>query len=161
MTDNTIQLNNNDERLIIKIQDENGNDTGNTLEFNLGDIELPLRYQELLEQDKKNRLYLRNQLAIIEKKEDHKGKKLLSANEEAGIKAMMEFFKKEKDIYDMFLGKGGVDKLLNGRTFTWTSLAEVDEIISKQIMPLIEQNAKDYKQIIMDRYGKKGSGMIE
>lgn len=150
-SDNIIQLK-NDDILRLKIVDTEGNYTGNQLEFDLSDIELPLRYQKIIEEDKKNRTYLKNQFTIIDKREDHKGKKLLSSNEEAKIKAMAEFFKKEKEVYDMFLGENGVDKLLNGRKLTLNTLAEIDEIIEKAILPKMEINAKSIKEKIMSKY---------
>ena len=81
------------------IKDANGEDTGNYLEFDLEDIELPLRYQELIEEDKKNRAYLKNQFTIIDRRQDHKGKKLLSANEEEKIKVLNVFYKKQESVY--------------------------------------------------------------
>ena len=81
MTDNTIQLKKSD-ILRLNIKDEEGNDTGEYLEFDLEDIELPLKYQDLIEKDKKNKELIRNQFIIIEKRQDVKGKKLLSKNEE-------------------------------------------------------------------------------
>lgn len=153
-SDNVIRLK-NDDILRLKIVDTEGNYTGNQLEFDLSDIELPLKYQQIVEEDKKNRAYLKNQFTIIEKREDHKGKKLLSSNEEAKIKAMAEFFKKEKEIYDMFLGKNGVDKLLNGRKLTLNTLAEIDEIIETAILPKMEVNAKSVKEKIMSKYSIK------
>ena len=77
MTDNTIKLNKSD-LLKLKIVTNEGEDTGEYLEFDLEDIGLLLRYQELLEKDKKNREHLRNELLIIDKRQDVKGKKLLS-----------------------------------------------------------------------------------
>ena len=132
MIDNFIQLK-KDDILRIGIKDIEGNDTGEHLEFDLTDIELPLLYQELLEKDKKHKAWLRNQLLIIEKRQDVKGKKLLSKNEEDGLRALNDFFNKEKDLYNMFLGERGVEKLLNGRKLGWNSLEEIDEIIEKQI----------------------------
>lgn len=153
-SDNYIQLA-DDDILRLGIKDANGNDTGNYLEFNLADIELPLIYQEIIEEDKKNRLDTKNKIAIIERKQDHKGKKLMSANEEAKIKVMIEFYKKEKEIYDKFLGKGGVDKLLNGRKLSWTTLDEIDEIIEKYIMPKLEIKGDKIKEKIMKKYSNK------
>ena len=54
MTDNFIQLGKSDV-LRLGIRTEDGKDTGEYLEFDLEDIELPLRYQELAEKDKKNK----------------------------------------------------------------------------------------------------------
>ena len=153
-SDNYIQLA-DDDILRLGIKDANGNDTGNYLEFNLADIELPLIYQEIIEEDKKNRLDTKNKITIIDKKQDHKGKKLMSANEEAKIKVMIEFYKKEKEIYDKFLGEGGVDKLLNGRKLSWTTLDEIDEIIEKYIMPKLEIKGDKIKEKIMKKYSNK------
>lgn len=155
MADYNIQLKKNEDILKFKIYDENGNDTGNYLEFNLLDIELPIRLQELVEEDKKARIYLSNQLRIIEKKQDHKGKKLLSANEEAKIKAMQDFYKKEVNIYNMFLGENGVQKLLNGGKLSLDTFEKIDEIINKVIMPKLEINGEDIKKKIMKKYSNK------
>ena len=151
MTDNFIQLN-KDDVLRLGIKTSEGIDTGEYLEFDLEDIELPLKYQELIEKDKKNKDQLKNQMLIIEKRKDVKGKKLLSKNEEDKIKALNDFFKKEKDIYDMFLGERGVEKLLNGRKLGWTSLQEIDEIIAKQIAPYLDLRMDKITEKIKNKY---------
>ena len=152
---NIIQLKESKDVLRLKIKDEKGNDTGNFLEFNLGDLDYLLVLQDMMEADKKNREYLKNQYTIIDKKEDHKGKKLFSSNEEAKIKATNEFYKKEAEIYDMFLGKDGVKKLLNGRKLTLARLDEIDEIIEKAILPKLQIKAEDIKKDIMAKYSNK------
>lgn len=151
MKENFIQLN-KDNILRLGIRTVDGEDTGNYLEFDLEDIELPLKYQELIEEDKKNRQHLKNQMTIIDKRQDVKGKKLMSKNEEDKIKAINEFYQKEKKVIDMFLGEGGVDKLLNGRKLGWTSLQEIDEIITKQIAPHIKINMNDITNKIKEKY---------
>jgi len=151
-SDNYIQLKKDEDILRLGIRDEDGNDTGNFLEFDLQDIELPLRLQTLLEEDKKNRANLRNQYVVIDKKQDHKGKKLYSSNEEAKIKALNEFYKKEVEIYNLFLGENGVQKILNGRKLTWTVLNEIDEIIEKIIVPKLKVNAENIKKKIIKKY---------
>ena len=141
MTDNVIKLSENN-TLKLKIQTSKGIDTGEYLEFDLEDIELPLKYQDLVEKDKKNKENLRNQMVIIDRRQDVKGKKLLSKNEEDKIKAIDDFFKKEVEVYNMFLGQNGVQKLLNGRRIGWTTLQEIDDIIENQITPHLNKNMK-------------------
>lgn len=153
MTENFIQLGKSDV-LRLGIRTEDGKETGEYLEFDLGDIELPLRYQELMEKDKKNKENLRNQMLIIDKRQDVKGKKLLTKNEEDKIKALNEFFIKEVEVYNMFLGARGVEKLLNGRKFTWTTLQEIDEIIEKQIAPHLDVNMKSITDKVKEKYGQ-------
>lgn len=160
MTDNVIKLNKKD-TLRLKIQTEEGIDTGEYLEFDLLDLELPLIYQELIEKDKKNKAYLQNMLKIIEKRQDVKGKKLLSKNEEDSIKVINEFFKKEKEIYNMFLGERGVEKLLNGRKLGWTTLEEIDEIIEKQIVPHLDIKMSNIQDKIKEKYKQAVDKQVE
>lgn len=157
MEENIIQLKQNTDLLTLHIRDAEGNDTGEYLQFNLADIELPLKYQDIMEEEKKNRANLKNQFIIIEKKQDHKGKKLFSANEEAKIKALRNFYRREVEIYNMFLGENGVQKLLNGREIGWDTLKEIDEIIEKAILPKLEINADSIKNKIINKYSKKKS----
>lgn len=140
--------------LKLGIRDYEGNETGEYLEFDLEDIEIPLRYQELLEKEKKNRTWIKNQFLIIDKKQDVKGKKLMSKNEEEKIRVLNEFFKKEVEIYNMFLGENGVQKLLNGRKIGWTTLDEIDEIIIKQIVPHLDLNMEKISDKIKNKYNK-------
>jgi hypothetical protein len=162
-SDNYIQIKNDGDILELKIVDEKGHETGESLVFNLEDIELPIKYQQIIEDDKKARLDLKNQFIIIDKKQDHKGKKLLSANEEAKIKALQEFYKKEVQIYNMFLGERGVEKLLNGRELSWSTLDYIDELINKYIMPKIKVSAESIKNKIMKKYSnvKERNDVIE
>lgn len=153
MTENFIQLQ-KDDVLHLDIKTNDGKPTGEFLEFDLEDIELPLRYQELLEKDKKNKENLRNQMIIIEKRQDVKGKKLLSKNTEDKIKAINDFFKKEVEIYNMFLGENGVQKLLNGRKLGWTSLGQIDEIIEKQIAPYLDLSMNKITDKIKNKYSE-------
>ena len=151
MTDNFIKLNKSDV-LRLGIQTEDGKDTGEYLEFDLEDIELPLIYQDMVEGLKKNVKNLENQLLIIDKRQDVKGKKLMSKNEEDKIKAFNNFYKEHERLYNMFLGENGVKKLLNGRKLGWTSLQEIDEIIEKQITPYIDINMKKISDKIKEKY---------
>jgi hypothetical protein len=151
MTDNFIKLNESDV-LRLKIRTENGEETGEELVFDLEDIELPLIYQDMLEGLKKNAKKLENQILIIDKRQDVKGKKLMSKNEEDKIKAFNDFYKEQERLYNMFLGENGVKKLLNGRKLGWTSLQEIDEIIEKQILPYIDIDMKKISDKIKVKY---------
>ena len=139
-------------RLYIKTKD--GKETGNYLEFDLEDVDLPFTYQEILDQTRKNQVWYNQQIQIIEKKQDFKKKnEFMSNNEKEKLRVLREFLKREKVLYDKFLGKGGVDKLLNGRKFGWTTLKEIDLLIEKQIMPYFKDNVKDIKTRIVEKYG--------
>lgn len=153
MTENYIQLKNSNV-LKLKIITETGEDTGEVLEFDLEDIELPLKYQELIEKDKKNKEQLKNQLHIIDKRQDVKGKKLMGKNMEDKIRAVNDFFHKEIEVYNMFLGENGVQKLLNGRKIGWTTFEEIDEIIDAQIAPYLKKNMSSINDRVKEKYNK-------
>ena len=157
MTDNTVQKIGlkNENLLKLEIVDEKGNSTNEYLEFDLEDIELPFKYQEIIERLKKSRQNLKNQFTIIEKKQDHKGKKLMSSNEEEKLKALNNFYKEQVEIYNIFLGENGVQKLLNGRKLRWTTLSEIDELIEKQIAPQLDLTMKDITKKIKSKYSSK------
>lgn len=157
MTDNTVQKIGlkNENILKLEIVDEKGNSTGEFLEFDLENIELPFKYQEIIERLKKSRNNLKNQFTIIEKKQDHKGKKLMSSNEEEKLKALNNFYKEQVEIYNIFLGENGVQKLLNGRKLRWTTLSEIDELIEKQIAPQLNVTMDDITKKIKSKYSNK------
>lgn len=144
-----------DDTLRLEIVDSNGVSTGDYLEFQLDDIELPFKYQEIIERLKKSRQNLKNQFVIIEKKQDHKGKKLMSSNEEEKLKALNNFYKEQVEIYNIFLGENGVQKLLNGRKLRWTTLSEIDELIEKQIAPQLNVTMDDITKKIKSKYSNK------
>lgn len=151
MTDNYIQL---EKSNVLKfgIRTAEGEDTGNYLEFDLEDSELPLKYQDMIAKSKKNEEWLMHQFVIIDKRQDIKGKKLLSKNEEDKIKTLNEFFKREEETYNIFLGENGVQKLLNGRKMGWSSLRTIDEYIEKQIMPLLDIDMKKFIDKLKSKY---------
>ena len=130
----------------------NGIETGEVLRFNVDDIELPLKYDEMVSKDKQNRDWLTRQMVIIEKKQDTPTKGFLSNKEKEIIKVTKEFFEKEKDIYNMFLGENGVEKLLCGRKFSWLILYQIDEIIEKNILPHLDLTFEGLKNKMIKKY---------
>ena len=157
MTDNTVQKIGlkNENILKLEIVDEKGVSTGEYLEFDLEDITLSFKYQEIIERLKKSRQNLKNQFNIIEKKQDHKGKKLMSSNEEEKLRALNKFYNEQVEIYNILLGENGVQKLLNGRKLRWTTLSEIDELIEKQIAPQLDLTMADITKKIKSKYSSK------
>ncbi len=135
----------------IGIKDYDGKETGEHLEFDLEDIELPLKYQECEEKHRKNIQYLKMQFAIIDKKQDKKGKKLLSANEEEKIKVVSEFYRREIEALDLFIGTGGTNKLLNGRKPYYSMYDDINEML-RPIMPIIEKGFGNIEEKIKNKY---------
>lgn len=148
--ENFIQLK-KDNILRIGIKDSDGNDTGEHLEFDLEDINLPLKLNECDEKHRKNIDNLKYQFAIIDKKEDKKGKKILSWKEEEKLKALKNFYVEEEKALDLFLGQGGTRKLLNGRESYYSMYDDISEIL-EPIMPKLKLRADDIAKKIKDKY---------
>lgn len=103
------------------------------LEFDMADIELPLKYNKCINSIENARKELKTQFIIIDKKQDHKGKQLLSSNEELKIKALRNFYKKMEEAMDLFLGEGGTKKYLNGRNPYYEMFDDLSEAIEPHL----------------------------
>ena len=139
------------------IKDEQGNEI--VLEFDLGDIELPLKYNRCINEINLARSTLKRQLNIIRKKQDHKGKQLLSSNEELKIKAMKEFYRDMEKAMDLFLGEGGTKKFLNGKS----PYREMFDDLSEAIEPFLEKmkiSVSDMTARIKNKYKIKESDIL-
>lgn len=143
-----------DSILRIGIKDSNGVDTGEHLEFDMEDIELPLRLNKCEMQHRKNLEYLKSQFIIIEKKEDKKGKLILSWKEEEKLKVLQEFYKREMEALDLFLGPNGTKKLLNGRNPYYSMYEDINEML-EPILPKLKLSADGIAKKIKDKYNNK------
>ena len=101
--------------LKIGIKDAEGNDTGEHLEFDLEDIELPIKVNQSAVEHKNNMNYLKSQYTIIEKRQDKETNGIFTANEKEKLNTLKEFYRREIKALDLFLGEGGTKKILNGR----------------------------------------------
>ena len=145
-----------DNILRIGIKDTEGNDTGEHLEFDMEDIELPLRLNECEAKHRKNMDFLKMQFVIIDKKEDKKGKFILSWKEEEKLKVLQEFYKREIEALDLFLGENGTKKLLNGRKPYYSMYEDISEIL-EPIMPKLKLRADDIANKIKEKYSNKAT----
>lgn len=153
--ENFIQLK-KDNILKIGIKDAEGKETGEHLEFDLEDIEMPLKLNECELKHRKNLEYLRMQFVIIDKKEDKKGKFILSWKEEEKIKVLQEFYKREMDALDLFLGEGGTKKLLNGRNPYYSMYEDINDML-EPILPKLKLRADDISNKIREKYSNKAT----
>jgi len=159
-TESFIQLK-KDNVIRIGIKDSEGNDTGKYLSFDLEDITLPLRLSDCEEMHRKNIIYLRDTFIIIDKKEDHKGKKILSWKEEEKFKALNLYYKKEMQALDLFIGEGKTQMILDlmGRNPYYSMYDDISEMLNP-ILPKLKMNADSIKKQIMTKYGKNNDSEV-
>lgn len=146
--------------LQVGILDENGKDTGEYLEFDVEDIELPLRLNRSSAMHKENTRKLQASLMIIDKKKDFTKKgQILSNNEKEKIKAIKEFYADEEKALDLFLGEGATKKLLNGRKPYYSMYDEINEKL-KPILPKLKCNIDNLTGKIKNKYKTVESDVI-
>ena len=155
---NFIQLK-KDSILRIGIKDSDGNDTGEHLEFDMESVDLPLKLNQCEAQHRRNISDLKMQMTILKKKQDKKGEYLLSWKQEQEMKLIKNFYLKEIDALDLFLGNGGTRKLLNGREPYYSMYDDISEII-KPILPLLKLRTDDIISKIKNKYNDKNDGKV-
>ena len=152
-----------DNLLKIGIKNAEGKDTGEIITIDLEAIKLPLRCQESEKMIKDNNRWLQAQRIMIEKRPDKKGKKLLSANEEALLKLVNEYYEKQTKAYELVLGEGAIKKILCGREMYITFFMDLDKEMEK-LKPLLNKNALDIKEKIKSiatKYSQEDSDVME
>lgn len=90
------------------------NDKGETIVFDLTDIDLPFKLTKAFDGVKAAQTTLKGKIVAIEKKQDHKAKgALFSDNEIAIAKARSDAFKEMRKAMDAFLGAGACQKIFD------------------------------------------------
>ena len=111
-----IKLKNKKDIIQLGFQDEEGNITKDEnnkeiyIQFDLGDIDLPLKYNKCINLIEQARSNLKAQMIIINKKEDHKGKQLLSSNEVLKVKAFKQCYKEMEEANICYVSIEDFDK---------------------------------------------------
>lgn len=129
-------------------------------EFDLSDIELPLKWNMVEYDHKKNIQWLKNQYIIIDKKENKQGKGILTQNDEDKMRVLKEFYDKEIKNLNKFLGDGGVEKFLYGRNPYWEMFEDIDSAI-EQVLPKFEEAMGNITDKIKAKYQVKEDNVLE
>ena len=135
------------------------NDKGETIEFDLVDVELPFKADRAFREISKVESDLNAKLVIIDKKQDHPIKgSIMTANEEARLNAYKEAFLRMRAAADAFLGDGACQKIFGDRNYLemFTDLAEA----LAPHMEKMQLNSEGIRKRIKDKYGKQDDGVL-
>lgn len=161
--DNYIKVNKKD-IFRLGILDENGNpkvdENGKEvcLEFDLADIELPLKLNKCELMIRNAQSKLKDRIVIINKKEDKKGKMLLSSNEEERIRALKEYYDSMEKAIDLFIGEGGTKKVFGNRRY-WEMYEDLSEML-KPFLPKLKLSISDMTDRIKNKYNVKEDNVL-
>ena len=151
-----IVLNNSEDIKRFYVYTKDGKKTGEHLDFDLEDIELIDRLDRIYNKILKNQQWIKNEMTVIDKKQDFKKKNsLMSNNEKLKYEAIKKYYNEQRNAFDRFLGENGVEKLLYGRKFEWGTLNEISEIISNQIYPQLKISMKNITEKVKEKYKNK------
>lgn len=135
------------------------NDNGDTIEFDLVDIELPFKCERALSEVDRIVKDLKAKLVIIEKKEDHPQKgKLMTVNEEARLTAHKKAFEEMRVAMDAFLGEGACQKIFGSRNYI-----EMYDDLFEALAPHLEKmklNTHGIAERIKAKYAPKDDGVL-
>lgn len=94
------------------------NDDGETIEFDVTDIELPFRLERAQKMASDAQKWLKGQLVIIQKKQDTVKKgDMLTVKERALLEAYRETFRKMRAAIDEFAGAGASQKIFGDKNY--------------------------------------------
>ena len=136
------------------------NDAGETIEFDLVDISLPMRFNKAYVDVEKSLRWLEGQIALKDKEaSDSEKVGLLTKGEEKLLKAWDKAFKDMRKAMDNFLGEGGCQKVFGDRNYLemWSDLFDALE-------PHIEKMGirnEDIKNRIKAKYSKQDEGVLK
>lgn len=132
--------------LEVEIVDFKGEPTGEKLVFDTLDIELPFKMQEMFEKHEGNIKKLKADTILLEKKKypASKKKSLFTQKQQDEFKLMRDFYNKEMETMDVFLGEGGCKKMLNGRKPYLTMFNDITEALE----PVMKELASDTGDIV-------------
>lgn len=135
------------------------NDNGDTIEFDLVDIELPFKCGRALSEVDRIQKDLKAKLVIIEKKEDRQQKgKVMTVNEEARLDAYKKAFKEMRIAMDAFLGAGACQKIFGDRNYL-----EMYDDLFEALAPHMEKmklTTAGIAERIKAKYAPKDAGVL-
>lgn len=145
-----------------QVYDVNGNEIGFEFVFDMEDIELPLRIDQAYYEHRKNLQSIKNQMRIIEKKEERKSDGILTWKQRQELLAYKEYYEKDIKAMDMIIGEGKTREFLKAvkRKPYYSMFDDICELL-EPLMPKLKNITEDITQKIKDKYDKKEENTLE
>ena len=127
------------------------NDNGDTIEFDITDIELPFKLERAKQKAADATKWLKGQQVIIAKKQDTAKKgDIMTVKERATLEAYRECFKRMREAVDEFAGPGASDKIFGDKNFL-----EMFNVFMEQMEPHFDKmqlKGVDIRKRIEEKY---------
>lgn len=148
----------------IRVKNKNAyeievNDNGDTIVFNMTDIELPFKLERAYKMADDAAKWLKAQQVIISKKQDTAKKgDLMTTRERATLEAYRECFKKMRAAIDEFAGAGASDKIFGDQNYL-----EMFDDFMKEMQPHLDKmelKSIDIRKKIEEKYSDNAKDEI-
>ncbi len=114
-------------RYIIEV-----NDNGDTIEFDLDDIELPFKMLRCMDGLQEAEKEMQKQFSVIENLDEKKNENSLFSEKEAAIfEALKTYYQKTRKAMDEFLGENACQKIFGDKNY----LSMWDDLVSELTKP--------------------------
>lgn len=134
------------------IRTEDGTDTGEYIEIDLEDLDLPLKANKCQLEHINNYNKLKSQIEAAAQMPNTKNpNELVTEQQKAVLAAHKEFYEAEEKALDEFLGEGATKKLLGGRKPYLTMYDDINEYL-EQIVPILKDAQKNLEEKIKTKY---------
>lgn len=144
------------------LYDEKGELTSFEFVFDMEDIELPLRIDQAYYEHKKNLQSIKNQIRIIDKKEDRKNDGILTWKERQKLLAYKEYYERDIKAMDMIIGEGKTMEFLKAvrRKPYYSMFDDICDLL-EPLMPKLKSITEDITEKIKEKYDKKEEDTLE
>lgn len=148
--------------LEVELVNFKGEPTGEKLVFDTLDIELPFKLQEMFEKHEGNIKKLQADKILLDKKKytATKKKSMFTQKQEDEFKLMKDFYNKEMETMDIFLGENGCKKMLNGRKPYLTMFNDITDAL-EPVMKEIVKDMNDIRKTITNKYKEDEGDTLE
>lgn len=143
------------------------NDKGETIIFDVADVELPLKFERSYNEVRRIQSELKGKLIVLEKQKDVKNKgSLYSKNEKAAFEMYAKAFKDMRRAMDGFLGEGACEKIFGKTNY----LEMYDDLINelskpddsgKSIIDKLHLTQEDMFTRIKNKYGARNESVLK
>lgn len=150
-----IQLKKRESLKRFGIRAEDGTDTGEYIEIDVEDLDLPLKANDCQAKHIENYNNLNKKIEEAKNLSNEKtDNDVLSKKERAILEAFKEFYEAEEKSIDELLGEGATRKLLGGRRPYLTMHDDINEYL-EQIIPVLKNTQENVISRIKNKYGKE------
>lgn len=156
-----ILIDNDKDVLRVELRNSKGK-TGKYWQFDLEDIELPLRVSEMFKETKDNENWVKAKMIAIDKKQDEPYDDMLTKNKREQIILMKEYYEKQMKVLNKVLGETGIEDFLEvqGRKPYYSMHIDIAKKLD-ELKPMLDKNLKSVQEAVKKKYSLEDNDVLQ